>query len=37
MVEFDYKELVEHLESCGINTSDFWLTLEDMRRVGRIL
>ncbi|MCL7390352.1 MAG: hypothetical protein LZ173_10565 [Thaumarchaeota archaeon] len=38
VVEFDLDEVLEYLEKSGVgNWGDFWLWMEDLRRVGRIL
>ncbi|MCL7384450.1 MAG: hypothetical protein LZ174_09205, partial [Thaumarchaeota archaeon] len=38
IVEFDLDEVLEYLKESGVsNWGDFWLLMEDLRRVGRIL
>ena len=38
IVEFDLDEILEYLEKSGVSSiGDFWLIMEDLRRVGRIL
>jgi hypothetical protein len=37
-VEFDLDEILEYLEKSGVSSiGDFWLWMEGLRRVGRIL
>jgi hypothetical protein len=38
IVEFDLDEILEYLKESGVGSiGDFWLCMEDLRRVGRIL
>jgi hypothetical protein len=38
IVEFDLDEFLEYLEKSGVSSiGDFWLWMEDLKRVGRIL
>ena len=38
IVEFDLDEILEYLKESGVSSiGDFWLCMEDFRRVGRIL
>jgi len=38
IVEFDLDEILEYLKESGVGSiGDFWLWMEELRRVGRIL